>query len=136
MGRHLGPAGRVYVADEDGIVHHFDPGDEVPKWAAKQITNPKAWGDSADSDAASTVGGAGDGDTSPAPANGDGDSADATTKPYSKWKKDDLQAEVARRNEGRDDDDLIVVEGKGNVPDLAAALEGDDVAQADTGDQG
>ena len=68
---------------------------------------------------------------------GDADSADTssgsdgTQKPYEKWKKPDLEAEVASRNEGRDDEDLIEVEGKGTVADLAAALIADDAAHAE-----
>lgn len=122
MGRRLGSAGRVYVVDVDGVAHSFDPGDEVPKWAAQQITNPKAWGEVDGVDAAEPE----------AAPTGDGDASGDAVKPYPKWKKDDLQAEVTRRNEGRDEDDLIVVEGKGTVADLAAGLEGDDVAQADS----
>lgn len=40
---------KAYVAlfDAKGEVHSFGPGDEPPAWAAKKITNPKAWeGDS------------------------------------------------------------------------------------------
>lgn len=33
----------VHVFDIDGVVHVFGPGDEVPTWAAKLITNPAAW---------------------------------------------------------------------------------------------
>ncbi|QXW04013.1 hypothetical protein [Rhodococcus globerulus] len=33
----------VHVADESGVGHAFGPGDEVPGWAAKRITNPAAW---------------------------------------------------------------------------------------------
>jgi len=28
---------------KDGELHSFLPGDEVPEWAAKLITNPNAW---------------------------------------------------------------------------------------------
>lgn len=28
---------------KDGVLHSFLPGDDVPDWAAKQITNPHAW---------------------------------------------------------------------------------------------
>ncbi|RNL66247.1 hypothetical protein EFK50_01065 [Nocardioides marmoriginsengisoli] len=57
----------------------------------------------------------------------------APTPDYSALKKGELQAEVEKRNQGREDDDLIVVEGKGHVADLVAALQADDVAQSDTG---
>lgn len=49
-------------------------------------------------------------------------------KPFPKWKKDELHAEIARRNSGRPTEDRIVVDGKGTVADLAAALEADDLA--------
>jgi len=33
----------VHVMDENGAPHVFAPGDEVPEWAQKKITNPAAW---------------------------------------------------------------------------------------------
>lgn len=63
----------------------------------------------------------------------DSTGASGEPTPYAKRKKSDLEALVAERNEGRDEDDLIEVEGKGTVADLAAALDADDAAQADTG---
>lgn len=33
----------VHVTDKDGQSHVFGPSDEVPAWAAKRITNKKAW---------------------------------------------------------------------------------------------
>lgn len=33
----------VPVLDEDGRTVWFKPGQELPAWARKQITNPKAW---------------------------------------------------------------------------------------------
>lgn len=33
----------VHVTDDDGQSHVFGPLDEVPGWAAKRITNRKAW---------------------------------------------------------------------------------------------
>ena len=44
-------------------------------------------------------------------------------KPFSKWKVDDLRAEVARRNEGRSEDAQIA---DGTKAELVAALEADD----------
>ncbi|WP_346536952.1 hypothetical protein [Micromonospora sp. DPT] len=39
----------VHVADDNGTMHVFGPGDEVPGWAEKKITNPDVWeGDSGD----------------------------------------------------------------------------------------
>ena len=43
---------------------------------------------------------------------------------YSSFKVDDLKAEIARRNEGREEADLLSDEGK--KADLVAALEADD----------
>lgn len=57
-----------------------------------------------------------------------GDSGDSG---YASLKKAELQAEVEKRNEDRDEDDLVVVEGKGTVADLVAALTADDAKQAD-----
>ena len=37
----------VHVQDEQGAMHVFGPGDDVPAWAAEKITNPKAWEDEA-----------------------------------------------------------------------------------------
>lgn len=84
---------------------YYPAGSEPPKDAAEQITNPAAWGDNASDD-------------------GDDDE-----KPLSKLSKDELQAEVDRRNADRDDDAKIEVGGKGNKPDLVKALEADDTAQ-------
>lgn len=47
------------------------------------------------------------------------------TQSYAKWRKADLEAEVAERNEGRTEDTRIVLPG-GNVEDLVAALVADD----------
>lgn len=33
----------VHVTDADGNDQTFSPGEEVPAWAEKLITNPKAW---------------------------------------------------------------------------------------------
>ncbi|GGX26976.1 hypothetical protein GCM10010353_47750 [Streptomyces chryseus] len=33
----------VHVTDDKGTNHVFSPADEVPAWAARRITNPKAW---------------------------------------------------------------------------------------------
>lgn len=60
----------------------------------------------------------------------DGRSADgASTTGYSAMNVADLKAEIGRRNEGRDDADLIPVEGK--KADLIAALEADDAAKSE-----
>lgn len=109
-------ASRVFVTDESGAVQDFAAGtskSDVPSWAVKAIQNPKAW-DDYDPDA--------EGDDS---ATGAGE-----PKPYDKWLKADLEAEVAKRNEARDADDQIEVGGTGKVADLAAALDADDAAGA------
>ncbi|NUO57317.1 MAG: hypothetical protein HOV78_11675 [Hamadaea sp.] len=104
----------VTVADEKGEQHTFGPDSDVPAWASKAITNPAAWAD---------------GDVDQVDGSEDGGEGDGP-KPYSKWLKADLEAEVDRRNEGREDDDLIEVDEPGNKPELVAALEADDAAQA------
>jgi hypothetical protein len=38
-------ATHVHVQDDQGQNHVFGPGDDVPDWAAKAITNPNAWAD-------------------------------------------------------------------------------------------
>lgn len=38
-------AGHVSLRDATGDVVSFKPGDDVPEWAAKQITNPRLWED-------------------------------------------------------------------------------------------
>ncbi|GAA5143310.1 hypothetical protein GCM10023340_08460 [Nocardioides marinquilinus] len=48
--------------------------------------------------------------------------------PYAGLKVDELRAEIDKRNDGREDDALIPTDG--NKPDLVAALEADDKAQA------
>jgi len=90
----------------------FAPGEAPPKEYADQITNPNAW-----------VGGGGADD---AASSGDGGQESEET-PYSKRTKAELQEEIDRRNEGRDDEDLIEPEGTKNA-DLVAALEADDAA--------
>lgn len=37
----------VHVYDDDGQSHIFGPGDKVPAWAAKKITNPAVWAEPA-----------------------------------------------------------------------------------------
>lgn len=126
----------VHVDDEHGETHVFGPDDALPAWAAKKITNPSAWEGGnvptavANTPATSVV------PVSGSPDNGPGADPESTKRPYAKWVKADLQAEVDRRNADRESGDLIEVEGKGTAADLAAALEGDDAAQADTSNQG
>lgn len=36
-------AAPVYVHDDQGQTHVFVPGEQVPGWAIKKITNPDVW---------------------------------------------------------------------------------------------
>ncbi|TGB37878.1 hypothetical protein [Mycolicibacterium peregrinum] len=36
-------ARHVSVRDDVGAIHTFGPEDEIPEWAAREITNPAAW---------------------------------------------------------------------------------------------
>lgn len=99
----------VTLSDSEGETHTFGPDDTVPAWAAKAITNPSAWAEG-DRDARSA----------------DETSTEDEPPSYKGWLKADLEDEVARRNGGRAEDDVIEVEGNGTVADLVAALEADD----------
>jgi hypothetical protein len=59
--------------------------------------------------------------------------SDEPTSRYASLKAPDLKAEIAKRNKGRTDADMIVPAGKKNA-DLVAALEADDAAQSAKGD--
>ncbi len=87
----------VTTPDEDGRMVTFEAGGTVSGKVAEGITNPNAWGDSE-------------------PDDGEGD--------YSALKVGELRAEIDKRNEGRDDADLLSTEGK--KADLIATLEADD----------
>lgn len=102
MARRL--AANVWVGSE-----FFAAGSVPPKEYAEQITNPAAWGDTAPDEPADA--------SSPAPED---------VSVYADWKAADLKAEIASRNEGRDDDAKLPVKGKN--ADLIAALEADDAA--------
>lgn len=77
----------VHVTDDNGKTHVFGPSTEVPEWAARKITNTRAWakpptfpaetvtdpgGDGSGQDA-----GAGTGDTPRPPTSGKGSGVDA-----------------------------------------------------------
>ena len=49
--------------------------------------------------------------------------------PYASMKVDELRTEIESRNEGREEADLLSVEGK--KADLVATLDGDDAASGD-----
>ena len=72
-----------------------------------------------------------DGATDEAPTEPEDGPEEDPAKPYGQWSKAELAAEVEKRNEGRDEDDLIEVEAPGNKAELVAALQGDDAAQAE-----
>lgn len=55
--------------------------------------------------------------------------ASDSTSPHASKKVADLKAEIDRRNEGRDEADLLSVEG--NKADLVATLDADDAASGD-----
>lgn len=55
---------------------------------------------------------------------------DEAAPAYSEWKAADLKAEIDKRNEGRAEEDQIVLEGN-KKSDAVKALEDDDAAHAD-----
>ncbi len=115
---------RVFVPDESGEMQDFAAGtakSDMPAWAVKAIKNPKAWDDYEEPDA---------GDSTSDDGSDGSDDGDPEVKPYAKWRKGDLEAEVEKRNKAREDDDKVLVEGTGKVADLAAALDADDAAGA------
>lgn len=136
MARRL--ASYVNVTDpETGAAATFGPDDEVPEWAEKVITNPKAWaadepspevsletsveyqpetepGASREAEDNLAAGGQPDGDEAPEPA-----------QDYEAMTVTDLRSEIRSRNEdGRDDDAKMPTDGV--KADLIAALEADD----------
>jgi hypothetical protein len=58
------------------------------------------------------------------PVEGEADARAGEDEGYQSFKVADLRAEIERRNEGRDEGDLLPVDGK--KADLIAALEADD----------
>lgn len=56
----------VTVHDDDGVSHHFGPGDVVPQWAVERITFPGVWADGPDPAGASAADGEEVGDGTPA----------------------------------------------------------------------
>ena len=55
-----------------------------------------------------------------------GAGSDEPKSPYASMKVDDLRAEIESRNEGREEADLLSLEGK--KADLVATLDGDDAS--------
>lgn len=104
----------VHVVNPKGEPVVLKPGEDVPAWAEKAITNPKVWADGPKADKGGDAG------------QGAGDSV------YADLKAADLKAEIERRNDGREDDAKITPASNKNA-DLIAALEADDAAH-DEGD--
>ncbi|MWK39577.1 hypothetical protein GEV43_39985 [Actinomadura sp. J1-007] len=71
----------VHVADDVGQVHVFGPGDTVPTWATKKITNPDVWDTPPDTERADGPGASPAGGTLEDPRGGQGpdDSGDPGT---------------------------------------------------------
>lgn len=62
----------VTVHDDDGVSHHFGPGDVVPQWAVERITFPGVWADGPDPAGAPAADGEEVGDGTPAEGPADG----------------------------------------------------------------
>lgn len=93
----------------------YGPG-EVPARIAKKITNEKVWAQEQESE-------------TPAPA----DPPPADDEPASVFAgvdREHLDAEVAKRNEGREDDKKIVIAPDVSDDDVVEALDADDAATA------
>lgn len=97
----LGGEFAVHLRKDDELVT-FLPGDDVPEWAAKQITNPLAWGDEPErAEVAVGSGGAGRQESDgPPPQGGSGASrqnwadyaAANGVEVESDWKREDIIA--------------------------------------------
>lgn len=104
-------AGMVTVRAENRRLVTFGPGDEVPGWAAKLITNPRVWVDDGQPDPEPTV------EVEPEPEVEE-------TVTYAGRTVAELRNEIATRNEDRDPGDRIPADGI--KTELVAALEADD----------
>lgn len=122
MGRTV--ARTVFVSNpETGEALLLVAGDEAPDWAVDVVSNPRVWGDdddgSGDAPAADDTGG----DTGGDDESGDADAGSV----YDAFTVADLRDEIRGRNEGREPDQRVSLDG--NKADLVAALEADDAAQ-------
>lgn len=79
----------VHVFDKDGTGHAFGPDDEVPAWAAKLITNPKAWVEAPASDTAEP-------EKAPVPPRGGPGSGAEAWAEYAKANGFDVPADASR----------------------------------------
>lgn len=130
----------VRVTDENGAHVVLAAGDELPAWAADQVTNPAAFEDDLDAEAATDADApdpmaryrAFDGAIAREPADGstagdaDGDGESGDVPDYAGMKVTELRDLIEARNEGRDDDARI--SDAGHKADLVAALTADDNA--------
>ena len=66
----------VSVRDDDGITHSFGPGDDIPAWARRKITNPKVWDEVLDESDDEGEGLGGGGGVQPPPLAGPGSGRD------------------------------------------------------------
>ena len=112
MGRTV--ARTVFVSNpETGEALLLVAGDEAPDWAVDVVSNPRVWGDDDDTG----------GDTGGDDESGEADAGSV----YDAFTVADLRDEIRGRNEGREPDQRVSLDG--NKADLVAALEADDAAQ-------
>lgn len=102
----------VFVKDEHGKSVAFSPGDDVPLWAARRITNPGVW-------AGGVIP-----DLEPAPEPEPEPEPEVEVVTYAGWTVARLRDEIDSRNRGRDKNDRIPADGI--KTELVAALEADD----------
>lgn len=121
-------ASYVHVQDADGKMQVFGPDDRVPDWAARKITNPRAWeGGKAPvaEDPAAKVErlrrelAAAEAEAEPAAGDEQGDGG---TEPYDGMKADELRAELAKRE----------LPTSGTKPELIERLLADEARKAET----
>lgn len=127
MGRQV--ATSVRVTDQDGRQVVLAPGDELPEWAADQVTNDAVFGEEADEPEYVTAEAA-------SAAEGEGGDAfeqyadDETTvdggRDYESMRVADLRGLIEQRNADRANDTKLATDGA--KADLIAALQADDRA--------
>lgn len=129
-------AAAVRVTGESGAPVVLAAGEELPGWAADQVTNPAAFvedeseGDEPSDSPDEPVEDESTTDAEPGPEEAGGqpeDTETATGSDYEAMTVTDLRSEIRSRNEdGRDDDAKMPTDGV--KADLIAALEADDQA--------
>ena len=126
MGRRV--ATSVRVTDKDGRNVVLSPGDELPDWAADQVTHDAAFAEPAEepqfvtAEAASAA--EGEGGAAFAEHTDEETSEEADDVAYGSMRVADLRALIEQRNEGRADEAQLSTDG--SKADLIAALEADD----------